>query len=318
MAKTPFSTASVTTAGAAPGRRARDSAPGLRRYWLGRPGNLIQLQGVKTGTSSAPSSGESVHTSLGGVTTTFRRPDVKRQFPLTFERMTGRDWQVFYGFYRRAFGPGPWAYFPPEDVNRLDEVVSLCQDVTAWSELGAGVITALGQATSPVLPSGVLKWAGAAAGDILVARPMLAGSSTLPSVAGACPYLPGEPFTFSAWLWVASGTRTVKLRLSGRDAASVVATEVDGATVTLTTTPQLVSATIAAGTLGASLYVVPEVVAVGATVVDIQIAAPQLEVWSAATDWCLGVGVPRVTWGPAPGRDLDARYRSTATMNLAE
>jgi hypothetical protein len=318
MSQTPFWTDPVDFAGITQAK-VIDPPEGLRRWWLGRPGQMIQMPWPTSGFNADRSQGGASSTSLAGSTSVFRRRNLTRVWPLRWAKLTGRDWRVVDGFYRRLFGAGPWCFPSPEDVNRIDEAASLCGAlngaVEGWA-VTAGTVVYDPAVAAPLLPGGVLRWAGAGSGSLLVCGPIVAGVPT-PDQSVSAPYLPAEPCSVSMWVWTASGTASVKVRASGRLANGTVATEMDN-TVTVNTTPQLISVTAGPGELGSAVYVLPILRCGTAGAPDILVSAPQLEYAGDVTEWEAGSGVPRVVIPGELGRELDARYRSNVTMTLAQ
>jgi hypothetical protein len=105
MATTPFSTATVAFAGQSPGKVV-DVPAGLRKFYLGLPGNMIQLPPPQVGYTANGSTGESAQGLLSGGMAVMRTPRTKRAYVLNWQRLAGRDWQIVEGFYRRLFGAG--------------------------------------------------------------------------------------------------------------------------------------------------------------------------------------------------------------------
>lgn len=319
--RTPFFGDSVLLPGSAR-PRVKAAPPGLRNWWLGRPGTpagMVQLPFPSLGYQAPASQGESASTSIGGTTSTSRRRRATRSWTLNWARMSGRDYEIIYSFWRRWFGPGPWCFTPPEHVNRLDEFASLCGAangaVEGWAA-SAGTVEYDDTIEAPLLPGGVLRWSGAGSGSLLVCGDVVAGVPT-PDTTRSAPYLYGEPLTVSLWAWAESGTVAAKVRASGRLTDATVATELDHS-VALTTTPTRIAVTAGPGDLGDSHYVLPVLRCGAAGAPDILVSAPQLEYYGAATDWFVGRGVPRVV-SPDPLPDpVDGRYMHNVAWRLAE
>lgn len=319
MATTPFSTSTVTYSGQALAR-VKAAPSGMRTWWLGKAGSLIQLPYPSNGYEIPSSSQETATTLLSGGTAVTRDRLSKRSWQLTWARIGGRDLQIVNGFYKRVFGLGPWCFLPPEEVNRLDLAMSMCGALNGalegWNATG-GTIAYDSTVTSPVPPCGVLRWTGAGSGSLLVAGPVVSGTPT-PDPLVSIPYLPAEPVTVSMWAWTASSTASVIVRASGRLANGTVSTEASSSSITLNTTPQLVSVTAAAGALGSSQYPLPVLRCGTASAPNILVSAPQVELYSSATSWAAGSGVPRVTIPAAPTRAVSALLMANVAMTLAE
>lgn len=295
---------------------------GEHRLWLGQPGNMIQLPSVSPDNYTVTrSQGEVAQGLFGGGTAVTMFDSMTRTWGLMWPLLAGRDWSVVNGFYRRLFGDDPWCYLQPEDLNHLTLAQSLCGAlngaVEGW-DVTAGTLTYDNTVTPVLQPGGVLRWAGAGSGSILVAADVAAGVPT-PDPDVSCPYIPAEAHTPQLWAWTATGTASAKLRASGRLGNGTVSTEVDGPTVTLGTTPQLLSVTAHPGELGASIYVLPELVCGTASAPNILVSNAAFGYEDGPRDWEAGGGLPRVEWVTGSDRPVGQHMVTMgATMTLAE
>ncbi len=302
---TPFSTDGVYP-GADPGDVAAWRS-GSFRFWLGPVGNLIELPSVYAANYTAPGSlGEVEHALANGTSAVTRFDSMTRRWTLGWDRLAGRDWKVVNGFYRRLFGPDPWAYLNPEDVNRLTLAQSLCGTLHAKIEgwqVSVGVAAYDATVAAPIIPCGVIRWTGATSGAVFSSGVYI-------------PYVPALSWTFQTAAWVASGTRAATLRLSGRDATGAIVLE-QSQSIALTATPQTFTVTAQPMALGASVNILAELLAADSAAADILISTPQVTE-SNVTDWWAGSGVPRVALVAPLGRAPDPRMNSGATLTLAE
>jgi hypothetical protein len=296
---------------------------GNQRFWLGRPdGLMIQLPSPNPEGYSAPGSlGEVEHGLTGGASALTIFDDEIRRWTLTWPRLAGRDWQVVRGFYRRVFGDDPWAFVPPEDVNRLTIAQSMCGalrgSVEGWAAT-SGTVTYDAAVTAAIYPSGVLRWAGMAQNARLSAGTFVAGVLRA-DLNRSAPYLPAEYVSGSLYVATASGTPSACVRLVGYatdgTATGVVAA---GPSVGLSATPQQLFVTAAPGALAAADYVCLEVQAISAASPNLLISAPQLSYTDSVLAWEMGGGVPRVNLVAPLGRAPDPHMNSAASMTLAE
>lgn len=320
---TPFSTAPAAYKGALPSGNITWTDVRSRRLWLGLPGNMIELPSPSAsgGLSAAKARGEQVHTLANGAAAVTYLPDAARTFTYSWPALTERDWQILNGFYMRAFGAGPWRLVNPEGWNRLTRRQSMCGAVSGLPEgwtAGGGSTVAYDTAdgAAPITPCGVLKWSGLPNSP----RSLVPGSDVnIPDAKTGIPYVPAEPFTFSAWVKVSAGTPSVLMRLAGNNADGTNVATISGPTVALTSSWQQLSVIAAPGDLGAAAFVVPTIRYVsGGTADAVLVANPAASYTSQAIDWGIGGGVPRVVWSSGAPRDLRATLRSGMQVTLSE
>jgi hypothetical protein len=323
MSNSPFYLDTVPFAGVDPGEpQFWPTVPG--EFWLGKPGNMIQLPSpMADGYEAPPSGGEIEHGLAGGASAATRFASDMRRWTLPYQRLTGRDYQVIAGFRKRLIcGPGPWCYLPPEDTNRLTYAQSVCGALNGVAEgwtPGSGQTVAYDSTVAAAIaPCGVLRWSGAGNNSVLVAGGF-SGSNPDADVLHSCPYVPSRPWSGSAFVAKASGTASARAQLAGiaADGVTVVAS-VDGPLVTLTTSPQRLSVSVTPGALGASAYVVLVVKCGTAAAPDLLVSCPSLSDTDLPNEWALGGGAPRVVWPVAPGRVVGWHMASDVTVTLAE
>jgi hypothetical protein len=325
MASTPFSTATVTFAGQSPGKVV-DVPTGLRKFYLGLPGNMIQLPPPQIGYTANGSTGESAQGLLSGGMAVMRTPRTKRAYVLNWQRLAGRDWQIVEGFYRRLFGYGPWCFVSPDDRNRLPTSAALAGapngDISKFAT-AVGTLTYDSTDAPPISPSGVVQWAGAGVASSLVLGKVVGGLATpdiatTTSTGTSAPYIPSEPVTFSIYARTASATASASVSATGRQANGTVTSTVTSSNVTLTTAWQRVSVTATAGALGAAPYVLGFLTCNTASAPNILVACPQLEYSSAATEWAVDSHVPRVIASQPLPQSLDGILASATSLTLVE
>lgn len=315
----PFTREPVAQPGALPASRPKwDTRP--HRFWLGQPGAMIELPSPDPSLYQAPRSRGEVEQGLAsGASGMIRFPHSVSRWTLGWPRLAGRNRSVVDGFYRGAFGSGPFCFVPPEDVNRLTLKQSMCGALNGVAEgwvASVGTVTYNAAVASPVAPCGVLDWSAEAANALLM--PGINAGPPTPDPSFSIPYLPAEPFAWSVWLSTASGTASVRLVLSGRNAAGTVVTAVNGPTVTVSAGAwTLLQMSLNPGDLTTSPYVLPLLQSLDGH--PVRVSAPQAEFRNFRTDWDLGSGVPRVNW--VAGRDtrtFDTHMNMPDTMVLAD
>jgi hypothetical protein len=315
---TPFALNPVTFKGADPFAVWTGGA----RWWIGNPGNMVQLPAPDPDTYTAPGTrGEVEHGLAGGGSTVTFFDSVTRRWSLAWPYLTRRDWQVLNAVHRQLIGTAPYVFVPAEDYNRLTLAQSMCGalngSVEGWKVTAGGTL-AYDSATVPaVTPGGVLAWTGFASGDRLFAADLV-GIVVTPTVLAAAPYLPAEFAAWWCWASVSTGTLAVTMRVSSMAANGTGVTSVDQAAM-LTTTPQLVSVVAGPGELASGAYLVPQLVAgAAASGKTLRVSAPMLAFESAPRSWDVGVGVPRVVPVTGLGRAVGVNRASSASLTLAE
>jgi hypothetical protein len=320
---TPFGPGYVGFAGADPGIPQFWDVR-AHRFWLGKPGNMIELPSpLVDGYTANGSMGEVEHGLSGGGSAVTRFDSMMRRWTIPFLHLAGRDYQVVNGFYRRLFGAGPWAFVDPEGTNRLTLAQSMCGGLHGVAE---GWVTTRGtvgydSTVAPAqIPSGVLRWAGASTGSLLAAADALSAFPLpIPDPVRGIPYLPAMPLTAYFWVAAASGTANVHAYLSGLAADGSSVHTVTGPTVALTTTPQLVAVIVPdAGEFTTASWLVPQLQCQSASAPDILVSNPQIDYRDEVTDWTAGTGVPRVIWPVSRDRAIGAHMTSDITMTLTE
>jgi hypothetical protein len=321
----PFATAPVAYSGLGQPRDRRYN-PAARRFWLGKPGQMVQIPSPQIGYSAKPTQGEAVSTNGSGGTSVRRRNGIKWQWDFSYSKLIGADLELILGFYMRTVvGSGPWCFLPPEFTNLLTLAQSLAGNLNGvaegWSTLGADVVAYDGTATPGVLPSGVLHWTSAGLSSRLVAGNAPGGTLTADPTSSV-PYIAAEPFTGSMWVQRAASAASARARLIGLAAnGTTVVGTVTGSTVTLSATvPQLLTVTAAPNALTTAAYIVLELQSQtgSGTLPEFYLSSPQLRRGSTPGDWGQGRGAPRVVWPAGPDSTIDGLYGSNPTMTLAQ
>jgi hypothetical protein len=87
--------------------------------YLGRPGTLLtRLRSPRPGVDRSPNGGEQVTQLLGGGYAVDRAPSPARTWEFTWT-WDDDTYHVLQAFYRRQFGPGPFALIDPGQINYL-------------------------------------------------------------------------------------------------------------------------------------------------------------------------------------------------------
>jgi hypothetical protein len=290
------------------------------RFWLGKPGNMIELPSPQVdGYTANGAAGEVEHGLSGGGSAVTRFDSMMRRWNIAFLHLAGRDYQVVNAFYRRLLGFGPWCFLPPEETNRLALAQSMCGGLhgvaEGWTPT-TGTIAYNSAATPYAVPSGVLRYTGGTSGAAVRAG---YNSGTGVDLDHAAPYIPAEPYTASSYAAVPTGAAAARMQLLGIAADGVtIVTTLNGPTVTLATAPALLSVTALPGDLIGSAYVVLSMQNQSVSSSTIDMSCAQLEMRDEPTDWAVGTGVPRVIWPTGRDRALNAHMASDITMTLAE
>lgn len=324
MATSPFSTASFTYPGQGTPRD-RAYSPTYRPFWLGPPGALVQLPAPATSYEADPDRGEVAHKLLSGAAGVTRRLHEKRTWQFTWKRLQGRDLQVLQAFYRGAFGDGPFCLLQPSDRNKLSLDSSLCGTRFAllgqWS-ISTGVPVVDLTQTANIAPGSWMKWTSPVNTSRLFLGSQPAGVFT-PDLLSAAAYVPDAAWTASMWAKTATGTATVSCDMLGLTAAGSATPVTTSHTYTLTTTPQLLQVTVAAGAGGwspsATPYILPSLKCTQASSPNIFVTNAQLEYGvSTASAWEAGAGFPRVSISAPQTRAVDGLYASDVTLQFSE
>lgn len=283
--------------------------------YLGKPGAMLQLPAPRT-LSAPPARGETVHTLLSGGTAVTKRLHAKKTFALDYSISTSTVADLLAGFYLGLYGNGPYVFVDLTVRNVLGLDVSTVgvrtQAALDWIQSTGTLARATG---APVGGSGVLTWTSLAASATL--QPGLVANTA--NIAKAPAYLPGEPVTVSLYA-KASSSVTASLQLTGYDTAGAVLVTSAATSMSLTTSYQRFTVTIAAGAgaFASAFYVLPRIVLGASVPTSVSIAAAQLEYGDVVSAWQPGNGAPRVVIQGGPGRDVNLFGYSDHTLSLAE
>lgn len=317
MATTPFTTTTVSSPGVALPRD-RNFAPLTKGFWLGKAGNMIQLPAPSIGYGAGHTRAETQHALIGGGITVTKRLHAKRTWPMNWKRVQNRDLQVLLGFYRGAFGDGPFVLIDPADDNYLSLDSSLCGArngaIGAWTVKSPETLVYDSTITSPVLPCGVLRWHGAGNGSTIAVAPRDGSGNVIASTTESVPLIQAMAQQLSVYAWTASSVANAQLGLND----GVAATAFSG-TVGLTTTPQRLTFNHAAGAFGSNLYAMLVVKCLTASAPDIFVSAPQFEYGVAtASQFAAGSNAPRVVVSGPPGNSVDGLGASPFQLMLTQ
>lgn len=299
---TPFYLGDVDFDGADPGEQ-QPWTPNTK-FYLGRPDQqMIELPSPNSYTPNL-SQGEVENALGGGLSSVQRLSDgLLRRYTLGWNLLAGRDRAVIDAFYRRCiFGSrenskGPWAFVPPEDVNRLTAAQSMCAndagEVDGWVISGSGTIAYQPSVAAAIVPGGTMLWTPAAPSETLRATWDPAHPGT-PDPLRSMPYLPGEACGFLYWAFTPSGTAQVQARVSGRlGDGTLVGSTATGATVTAnTSTPQPVYVLLDPNDLAGSQFMLPTMFSSDGH--PVYVSNPIAWYGEDIPDWAIGAGVPRV------------------------
>lgn len=317
MSTTPFTTSTVAFPGVALPRD-RNFAPLTKTFWLGKPGNMIQLPAPGIGYGAGHQRAETLHALIGGGVTVTKRLHAKRTWPINWARVQNRDLQVLLGFYRGAFGDGPFVFLDPADDNYLSLDSSLCGArngaIGAWTVKSPETLVYDSTVTPPVLPCGVLRWTGAGNGSTIAVAPRDGSGNVIADTASSVPLVQALAQQLSIYAWTASGTVNAQLGLSD----GVAATSFSG-TVGLTTTPQRLAFNHAAGSFGVNLYALLVLKCLTASAPNILVSAPQFEYGvAAASQFAAGSNAPRVVITAPPGNSVDGLGASPFQLMISQ
>jgi len=166
------------------------------------------------------------------------------------------------------------------------------------------------------LQSGVLTWSSLAAAATL--QPGAAANTA--DLTTAPVYVPGEAVTVSLYAKASGSSSGHSLQLVGYDAAGAVLVTSSAASLSLTTSWQRFSATVAAGAgaYASAVYVLPRLLLGGSVPTSVSIAGAQLEYADAVSSWQPGFGCPQVVITSSPGRGINAPGHRASTLVLGE
>lgn len=280
------------------------------QYYFGLPGDLIALPRPTRGMPTTPRRGRTAHSLISGGTNTTVRARTRSGWTLAWPWLDEATAQAVLDYTEGIFGEGPFRFIDPMWRNVLPANASVVGRMSGDPKIGSGpswrpgggdvLIADAKAATDPVRTSGVMRWTGAAANDILFLgsrEETLSTSWLIFDEPNEIPIVPGESCVFSFYARKPSGTAaTLTASMVGLSATGVSGTSQGGTGVALDTTWKRVSAVISPALLGAaSIYVRPFVFVTSASGSPvIQIAAPQFEYGPAVTGWLSGTGSPRV------------------------
>lgn len=270
------------------------------RFWIGKPGRMIEIETPDAGFTADVSMSETVHQLLGGGTTVTYSDDVKRSYKFPFGVLDQDGVAELFKLYTRAYGPGPYALLEPTYRNLLDFHLSN-------SDGGAPELLTVpaGQTllyddsfVSPVSPAGVLRWTGAGNGSALVDGRQGSGSGAADPFR-AMPSVPGLDVTFSVWLATAAGAASVELAINSYREDGTLLAYAASAAQALTMTFKRFQFTRTLPALPAALAGIA-LTCRTPSAAPLLITGPQLEFGRVAGEWNPGLGVPRVVFTGGP------------------
>lgn len=269
--------------------------------YLGRPGALVALPGMRRGAKPGLTRQAGIRTTIGGGRAVDYAPGVLRTYTLAWEALSRSDYELIAQFFLGHMGPGPFCLIEPGQSRNLltvnqSSATAATNDTTGFGATGAGESLA---STSTVWERGPrsLAWS-------LPAAPAV-GVLTLDAPNNAwlgIPCVPGRDYRFQA-----------RLRGGGTDPAVDIAAklrwgditgtqvQLDGGVAVTTSAGGWVTATVTATCPAGGVYLVPRLVVTPATVTaaaTVYVDKPQLAMPDAQDDgtvWGPGLGVPRVS-----------------------
>lgn len=269
----------------------------MSSLYVGNPliSGMIRLPAPARGYRNPFDRSIKVNQLISGGTATRRALNAKQSFAYSWDWKNRTDSDLIMGFYTDAWGGGPYAVLDPAATNYLPLDSALMGSrrgvLTSWVATVGTV--AFDAALIPFQePGGVCKWTGAGTGSVFGEGQIVAGVvEALPGF--SMPYASTEPYTMSVYARTTTGTASVTPKLSGRNAANTLHTDVGSTPVTLTTTTQRLVVSAAAGAFTGAQFVIPTFLCNTASAPVIQFSCPQLELASAVTPWVGGTGSPR-------------------------
>lgn len=324
MSSSPFYDGTVPFAGEQPTDLAPWNDWSSRRFWIGKGAAMYEFPNpnVAAGYSATDDQGRAVDKLYGGGSAVTVFDGLARTWQYGWERLAPREWQLLAALNRARppFGAGPYIYLPIEDTNRLTCAQSLCGalegTVDGWAATGGTVAT--NTAAPAILGGGTMRWAPSGAGVFLAAGAVSSGVP-VPDLDYALPYIPAEPLTFSVWVWTLTSAAQVAAVLRGCDDVGNIplgVTDQPSATLTTTSTPQLLSVSIDPGALGSAKWALPLVKSVDGSA--FRMSNPQVSLTTAPVGWEQGTGAPRVNPTAELAPTLDANLNRAATLALGE
>lgn len=287
--------------------------------YLGKPGAMRQIPAPRRGFDGSPSHSESAFTLLSGGTAVVRNLYRKRTFTLPYD-VTAAESDVLLGFYEGIYGTGPWRFVDPTARNMLPLDASICggrlQADDGWVA-SSGTLTPSAVGGGPAgVDSGTLAWSSLAAAATL--QPGTVANTA--DVTTAPVYVPAEAVTVSLYVKASGASSGHTLQLVGYTSAGAVSVTSATAAMSLTTSFQRFTVTIAANAAAYSsaVFVLPRIVLGASVPTNVTIAGAQLEYGDTVTAWQPGFGVPNVTLPSSPGRAINAPGYRASTLTLAE
>jgi hypothetical protein len=286
--------------------------------YLGKAGAMQQLVQPPKGFQGDPSLGDSAHTLLSGGTAMVRNLNAKKLFTLPYD-VTADQSDVILGFYRGLYGTGPYRFVDPTARNMLGLDVSTLglrgAAALGWYQSTGNVARSSSGGPSS-LQTGVLTWSSLSASATI--QPGVATNTA--DVNSAPVYISAEPVTVSVYVMASSSSSGHTLQLVGYDSAGAVLVSSANVSMSLTTSWQRFSVTIAAGAggYGSAIYVLPRIVLGAAVPTSVSVAAAQLEYADTVSTWQPGFGCPKVVISQGPGRTISAPGWRSHTLTLAE
>lgn len=293
---------------------------GLKNYYLGVPGQMLQLRMVQDAVTVPAGRGEVAHDLISGGTAVTHRRDTRRQWQLAWPGMTPDTANLLTGFYVGTFGDGPFCFIDPAWRNALHVHAStfgaITKTIRGWAaSVSAQPLTFDQAITAPDPTCGVMRWTGATNGA-QVGLGTWSGSVFVPDTAKAPPYLPQAVTSLSVAARAVSGTPSVSLRGQAVTAAgTVVNTQTATATLSASAWTTLTVA-VPAGLTAA--YVLPNLLCNTSTSV-LQFACPLVQYGKTPPDaWVIGLGVARVLFPDALAGDYTLLYARNHALTMAE
>lgn len=281
----------------------------LARVYLGDPAGLFGMQKLPAilqgnGMTAGLSRATVVHSLASGGSTVTRRNRVKAAYQLSWQIRQAADVDLLQSFYAGRQGVGPFCLVDPTWINMFDEnTASMGAVLGALPEWAVNSPQTLAKDATHTPPTGILSgvaaWAGAGSASVLYRGAYgSTDGATLP------PVLAGVPHTWGVWARTASSTCSVTPKLAyGIGGSAPGGFGSSGAAVTLTTTWQLISVSVAASFSwpAGSQYAVPELVCNTGSAPNILLAGAQFAYDTAVpAAFATGIGVPRVSISADP------------------
>lgn len=289
----------------------------LAAPYLGDPATVGMFQLPIPPSVDAPASrGDHPIGLIGGGTTVVKWLDAKRTYTYAYEWLDDDEADLIAGFHEGLLGEGPFRLVDCGVRNVLPLDVASCgarsRSAVGWVP-SAGSVASSTAVASPQTLSGVLAWSGTAASATL--QPGTAANTA--DVGSAPVVLADQPVTVSLYVR-ASGAQSMSLQAVGYDMAGAVVDASHSTAFTSSIAWQRITCTVAAGGLGASLYVLPRLV-LGATAPStVYVAAAMVEYAATASSWQKGYGCPAVSINTPPGRTVPIVGSVNATLVLQE